>query len=942
MDAQRAVYIKPDQPVGGSGSGYLIGPRLVLTALHVVHNDGVRAAGATVWVGHPRTATGVHRRSATVIWPLSDADPNSPGVPDVALLQLDQEADAGLTTAVRWGRPRGSTPLAYSGIGIPAFSAITGGAVQYENLRGELAPLTTAGRRWVLDCGVWPAAAQQKEHPWAGASGAIIFTDGHLVGVAVEYGTGMGERRLTAEPVHRLLDDPGFAAALAEHGFPGTRPTADDITAPTGGTAAVAVWPHQVGVIPRQADCFQHRGAAEELQEAMADGGAAAPNQVLVGTGGIGKTQLAAHHARQCWAKSAVDLVVWVTSTTREAIIGAYAQAAVEILDADPARPEQAAQAFLAWLEPKQIGDKGSRSPRWLIVLDDLADPADLSGLWPPTSPSGSTLITTRRQDASLTGPGRRLIQVGLFTPQESTTYLTTTLVAHGRHEPAEQLAALADELGHLPLALSQAAAYLIDARLDCVTYRTRLADRTRTLADVLPDSSGLPDDQATTVAAAWSLSIERVDTMRPVGLARPMLQLAAMLDPNGIPHTVLTGSPVLAYLTEHSAQTLDADRTQVTAEAAEGVLQALRRLSLIDHAPDIPHQAVRVHQLIQRAVRDRMPADQRDRLARTAADALLAAWPAIHRDTGLTQALRANTDALTQRAGDSLYRQGIHDILFLAGNSLGNMGRASAAMNHFAQVTEQARDRLGPDHPDTLAVRNDLSAWVGYAEHESTAVRLFTDLVADMNRVLGPTHAKTLIARNNLVHWLGQAGDVAGASAAAIKLLSLQHQTLGPEHPDTLTTRNNLAALLGYSGDAAEAAIIFAQLIPVRERVLGPDHPHTLTTRHNFAHWQGKAGDAAGAMATLAELLPLRERVLGPDHPDTLVTRADMAIWQGRAGDESGAATALAGLLPDLMRVLGLDHPYTLATRDSLAFGRGIAVDAAETADEPDAAREP
>ncbi|WP_343233777.1 tetratricopeptide repeat protein [Streptomyces sp. CS081A] len=940
MDAQRTVYIKPDQPVGGSGSGYLIGPRLVLTALHIVHDGGVRAAGATVWVGHPRTDTGVHKRSATVIWPASDAALDSPGVPDVALLHLDQDADAGLTTAVRWGRPQGDTPLVYSGIGIPAFSTSADGAVQYENLRGELAPLTTAGRRWVLDCKVWPAAAQQKERPWAGASGAAIFIRGHLVGVAVEYGTGMGERRLTAEPVHRLLNDPGLAAALAEHGFLGTRPTADDITAPTGETTAVAVWPHQVGVIPRQADCFQHRGAAEELQEAMGDGGAAAPIQVLVGTGGVGKTQLAAHHARQHWAKSAVDLVVWVTATTREAIIGAYAQAAVEILDADPARPEQAAQTFLAWLEPKQFGDKGSRSPRWLVVLDDLADPADLRRLWPPTSPSGSTLITTRRQDAPLTGPGRRLIQVGLFIPQESTAYLTTTLAAHGRHEPAEQLAALAGDLGHLPLALSQAAAYLIEARLDCATYRTRLADRT--LSDVLPDSSGLPDDQATTVAAAWSLSIERADTMRPVGLARPMLQLAALLDPNGIPHTVLTSSPVLTYLTEHPAQTPDADRTPVTAEEADYALQALRRLSLIDHAPDSPHQAVHVHQLIQRAVRDRMPADQRDRLARTAADALLAAWPAIYRETVLTQTLRANTDALIQHAGDSLYKQGIHDVLFLTGTSLGATGQASAAMNHFAQVTEQAQDRLGLHHPDTLAARNDLSAWVGYAGHKSTAVRLFTDLVADMNRVLGPTHATTLIARNNLVHWLGQAGDVAGASAAALKLLSLQHQTLGPEHPDTLTTRNNLAALLGYSGDAAEAVIIFAQLIPVRERVLGPEHPHTLTTRHNLAHWQGKAGDAAGAMVTLAELLPLRERVLGPDHPDTLLTRAEMAIWQGKAGDESGAATALAELLPQLMRVLGPEHPHTLAVRDRLAFERGSAADAAETADEPAAAREP
>ncbi|MFE5600260.1 tetratricopeptide repeat protein [Streptomyces coelicoflavus] len=683
----------------------------------------------------------------------------------------------------------------------------------------------------------------------------------------------------------------------------------------------MGVWPHQVGVIPRQADCFQHRGAAEELREALADGGAAAPSQVLVGTGGVGKTQLAAHHARQYWAESAVDLVVWVTATTREAIIGTYAQAAVEILDADPTRPEQAAQTFLAWLEPKQFGDEGSRSPRWLVVLDDLADPADLRGLWPPTSPSGNTLITTRRRDASLTGPGRRLIQVGLFTPRESTAYLTTTLVAHGRHEPAEQLAALAGDLGHLPLALSQAAAYLIDARLDCATYRTRLADRT--LAAVLPDSSGLPDDQATTVAAAWSLSIERADTMRPAGLARLMLQLAALLDPNGIPHAVLTSSPVLTHLAEHPAQTPDADRTQVTAEEVEDVLGTLRRLSLIDHAPDIPHQAVHVHQLIQRAVRDRMPADQRDRLARTAADALLAAWPAGYRDTVLTQALRANTDALTRHAGDSLYKEGIHDVLFRTGASLGTTGRAGAAMNHFAQVTEQALVRLGRGHPDTLVAYNHLGVWMGYAGHEATAVSLFTLLWADMSDVLGPAHATTLMALNNLVHWLGQVGHVASASTAAVKLLSLQSQTLGGEHPATLVTRNNLAALLGYSGDAAEAAKLFKQLIPVRERVLGVDHPHTLATRHNLAHWQGVAGDAARATATLAALLPLRERVLGPDHPDTLLTRADMAIWQGRAGDESGAATAFVKLLPDLERVLGPEHPRTRAVRDRLARGR-------------------
>ncbi|WP_327380596.1 hypothetical protein [Streptomyces sp. NBC_01207] len=114
-------------------------------------------------------------------------------------------------------------------------------------------------------------------------------------------------------------------------------------------------------------------------------------------------------------------------------------------------------------------------------------------------------------------------------------------MAERGRHEPDQHLAHLAADLGHLPLALSQAAACLIDAELDCATYRQRLADHTRRLADLLPDTGRLPDDQTTSTAAAWALSIDRANQLQPAGLARLRLELAAMLDPNGIPTPVLT-----------------------------------------------------------------------------------------------------------------------------------------------------------------------------------------------------------------------------------------------------------------------------------------------------------------------------------------------------------------------------------------------------------------
>ncbi|MEV7420979.1 tetratricopeptide repeat protein, partial [Streptomyces sp. NPDC089919] len=62
-----------------------------------------------------------------------------------------------------------------------------------------------------------------------------------------------------------------------------------------------AVWPHQVGVIPAPARSFQHRGEVERLQVAVEGGGTAVLSQVLVGMGGVGKTQLAADYARASW-----------------------------------------------------------------------------------------------------------------------------------------------------------------------------------------------------------------------------------------------------------------------------------------------------------------------------------------------------------------------------------------------------------------------------------------------------------------------------------------------------------------------------------------------------------------------------------------------------------------------------------------------------------------
>lgn len=79
-----------------------------------------------------------------------------------------------------------------------------------------------------------------------------------------------------------------------------------------------------------------HRPEAEQLRAAVDGGGTAVLCQVLTGTGGVGKTQLAADHARATWESGGVDVLVWITASTRPAIVAGYAQAGTEVLGADP------------------------------------------------------------------------------------------------------------------------------------------------------------------------------------------------------------------------------------------------------------------------------------------------------------------------------------------------------------------------------------------------------------------------------------------------------------------------------------------------------------------------------------------------------------------------------------------------------------------------------
>jgi len=639
---------------------------------------------------------------------------------------------------------------------------------------------------------------------------------------------------------------------------------------------------HWVGSTPSVADSYQTRRIGIELSGDFTPG----RTFVLTGLGGVGKTQLAVDLVHRSWVDHQVDLVVWVAAISRTTMVSAFAEAAAKIGVAGHGDEEAAGRRFLAWLTEEH-------GRRWLVVLDDVRDPADLRGLWPPTG-NGNTVVTTRGRQAAFAGSGRRIITVDVFEPSESISYMRDKL----NDEEFNGAAQLADALGHLPLALAQAAAYIRDAGRDCADYLHRF--REGRLADVEPDS--LPDEHAAVVASTWNLSITAADAHRPVGVGRPLLELAALLSPNGIPTPAFTTTAVQALLTKRRGRATTAD------DAWDG-LSNLKLLNLCGLDDD--RRTVRVHQLVQRAVREAWPG-RRAETAISAADALLEIWPEVERDATLVDVLRNNTDALHRNTGDALWHGKLHQVMFRAGNSLTLRGLPLTALAYWEGLLPTALDRLGTEHPDTLKIRNNL-AW---ARHRTGASdRALEDMrelltvrqrvLTVRQRVLGADHPNTLATMHGIAEFQAATGDIDGAITLLRGLLADYEQVLGPDERDTLNTRLLLAVMLGETESADVAVHQLRTLLDDYRRNLGPDDPETLNIESKLSGWLVDAGKIDEARSRIERLAGGYERALGPDHIDTLRMRYNAAVLHAQDGRRAEAAGELRELLDDVQRLL-------------------------------------
>jgi energy-coupling factor transporter ATP-binding protein EcfA2 len=224
---------------------------------------------------------------------------------------------------------------------------------------------------------------------------------------------------------------------------------------------------------------------------------------------------------------------------------------------------------------------------------------------------------------------------------------------------------------------------------------------------------------------------------------------------------------------------------------------------------------------------------------------------------------------------------------------------------------SERFRDRLGPDHADTLSARERLARFTGQAGDPGGAREQYALLMPALERLWGPNDERTLDAKNTQAFNVGCAGDPEAAAAQYRLLVPLFEKFSGADATDTLNARENYARFLGEAGNPAAARDQLAQLVAVLHESLGPNAFRTLRARSNLAKFTADAGDPMSAHDQLCVVAPALQAAVGTAHLDTLAAFCNLARCVGEY-DPLDARERFGRLQRMLVETYGAEHINT------------------------------
>ncbi|MFB4285077.1 FxSxx-COOH system tetratricopeptide repeat protein, partial [Nonomuraea sp. MTCD27] len=578
---------------------------------------------------------------------------------------------------------------------------------------------------------------------------------------------------------------------------------------------------------PRAAE-FVGRGEALEKLERMlaAEGEPVMIRQLVRGMGGVGKSELVRHYAAA--RQNRYPVAYWITADSAENIEKEFAALAAEIHApiALAGNLTEAAQWALGWLRAH---------PGWLIVLDNVEDPSHVRS-WLDHLSTGHVLITTRRD---VPWPGTQSVTLNVLDESPS-EHLIAKVSGYEQPEHHADVAAIAAELGYLPLALEQAAAYIRQSRKSPGRYLDLL--RRHPARMYAKSAAGGTAEQ--TMARLWDTHLQAIrERDEAEGLqAEHLLRTLACYAPDNVPRTLLLG---------------DADDPDL-----DDALELLASYSVIIRLCEDERETVSMHRLFQAVVcngldyhNPRTHAAREDALTRLAQalpadpDRNVSGWP-VWRD------LLPHIDALARRHREGTEPEELGRVLNQAAVFSIRQGRHLYAQDLCSRALAITDTALGPDHPNVAIRLGNLAASFRALGRPGEAVPLDERALAITEAAFGSDHPSVAVWLGNLAASYSDLGRPGEAVPLQERALAITEAAFGPDHPTVATLLGNQAASFHALGRPGEAVPLQERALTITEAAFGPDHPTVATLLGNQAasfHALGRPGEA----------VPLQERAL-------------------------------------------------------------------------------
>jgi hypothetical protein len=469
----------------------------------------------------------------------------------------------------------------------------------------------------------------------------------------------------------------------------------------------------------------------------------------LVGLGGIGKTQIALQLAYWIKEKKQDYSVFWVPALSR----ASFEQTCMQIIDAcgiPTADNNNAVEAVRQYLSSKAAG-------KWLLVVDNADDVQTImgskggdDGLYRslPQSDQGQILFTTRYRKVAVSVAGRDILDVPAMSRDEARSYFKESLIQEMSSTDDEVMSHLLILLAHLPLAITQAAAYMNENQIPLTEYLQLFENTDRDRIELL--SAEFQDDTRyeqtqDPVATTWFISFNQI--RRDNEFASRILMFLAYVEPKAVPQSMLPEGESQQQLTQ-----------------AIGTLCGYRFLDRRESS-----EIFDIHSLVHLATRSWVAENESGKEQRQAAIARLRQiFPTDDWENREVWRQYLPHAIKLLRCPEDSWNDERRELGYWVGRCLHVDGRVTEAVELLEHVVQIQETTLAEDHPSRLASQHALAGVYEANGQIKEAVKLLENVVQIQETTLAEDHPDRLVSQ----HALAGVYEANGQIKEAVKLL--------------------------------------------------------------------------------------------------------------------------------------------------------------------------